>query len=99
MAKEGDPFPNSETHIVRSDGERARIKLALLQAVADLGCLEPTTTTRRLTLALDLFRRSVDAWGAEPPTEEQRILIWDHIAEVLELAGRGTATMKLRRSA
>jgi hypothetical protein len=99
MAKDGDTFHNSETRIITDDGERARVKLALLQAAADLGRLEPTTATRRLALALDLFRRTVGAWGAEPPTEEQRTLIWDHIAEVLELAGRSTPAVKLPRSA
>lgn len=76
--------------IVTAAAQRARFGHAIQQALTDLDCLEPTTTTHRLKLALALFQRSIEAWATQPPTEEQLLLIDEHIAEALELVRRNT---------
>lgn len=89
----------SGTRIVTEAEERARIKLSLQEARGQLARLSPTSTTRRLELALELFHRSVEAWDEQPPTRAQLDLMRDHIAEALLLARRSMPTVKLRRSA
>ena len=51
-----------------------------------LRALAPNAPTRRLDLAIELFRRTVAAWGEDPPTGEELARIRDHIVEVLQLA-------------
>lgn len=97
MRKEDKLSRNSG--IVAAAAQKARIGQTLQQALSDLDCLEPTTTTQRLKLALELFQRSVEAWTTHPPTEEQLLLLEEHIAEVLDLVRRNTPTGRLSRSA
>ena len=56
----------SETRINTSNtssGDRAAIESALSQAEACVARMEPSPGTRRLTLALELFRHAVDSWS------------------------------------
>ena len=96
---EDERFRPSETRIVSESEEKTRIKLSLQEARGQLARLSPTATTRRLELALELFRRTIEAWDKQPPTNEHLDLIRDHIAEALQLARRNMPTVKLRRSA
>jgi hypothetical protein len=97
MRKEDKLSPTSG--IVAAAAQRARIGQTLQQALTDLDRLEPTTTTQRLKLALELFQRSVEAWITQPPTEEELLLVQEHIAEVLDLVRRKTPRERLSRSA
>jgi hypothetical protein len=75
----------SETRVVTSPEERARVQVAMQEAPHHLRRVAPNAPTRRLELALDLFRRTVEAWGESPPTDAQLGLIRDHIVEALHL--------------
>jgi hypothetical protein len=99
MGIEDEHFRPSGTRIVTEADERARIKLSLQEARGQLARISPTPTTRRLELALELFRSTVETWDEQPPTDEELDLIRDHIAEAQMVARRNMPTVKLRRSA
>lgn len=92
----------SETRIntsITSSGDRAAIESALSQAEACVARMQPSPGTRRLTLALEIFRHAVDSWSACPPTEEELELLREHVDEVLDLAQGSVPTVPLPRPA
>jgi len=95
-----DEYPTtSETRIATPADERKRIEFALNQAESHVARMEPSPTTTRLKVALEIFRRSVDSWNTRPPTAEQLDLLREHVEEVLQLARSSSPTIKLRSSA
>jgi|ERR1700679_4111207 hypothetical protein len=77
--------------------DRARIEFALNQAESYVARMGPSPTTRRLALALEVLRKTVAAWETQEPTDEQVQLLFEHIAEVRDMAQNSTPTVRLRR--
>lgn len=85
-----------ETRGVTAPEERARVERAMREAPHHLRRVAPNAPPRRLELALDLFRRTVEAWGENPPTDAQLGLIRDHIVEALHLTRQSRVACEAR---
>jgi hypothetical protein len=99
MGRESDDVHSLVPRLRGAVESRALVKLALYGAGVDLGRLDSTPETRRLKLAVELLLRQVDAWGEEPPSDDQLALFWEHISEVRELARHTAPDRKLLRRA
>jgi hypothetical protein len=99
MSPKDDPPAEHATRIVTARDEKQRIEFALNQAESHLARMESSATTRRLKLALEVFRRTVASWNTRTPTSEQLDLIREHVAEILQLVKSDAPTVKFSRSA
>ncbi|MGH7437842.1 MAG: hypothetical protein ACRENE_19360 [Polyangiaceae bacterium] len=80
----------SGTRLATANQELAWFETSLAQAQACVARMEPSPTTTRLGLALEVLKGTMASWSETPPTEEQRWLFREHLTEVLDLA-RGSA--------
>lgn len=87
--KRRDEYP-SGTRLTSGAEDVAWFESSLTHAQACVARMEPSSTTTRLTVALDMLRRTMASWSETPPTDEQRWLFREHLTEVLDLA-RGSA--------
>jgi hypothetical protein len=78
--------------------DKAKVEYALNQAESFVSRMQPSPTTRRLQLALEVLRDTVASWATTDPTDEQLGLVLEHIAEVRDLAQNATPTVRLRRA-
>jgi transposase InsO family protein len=99
MSPKDEHPARSETRIVTERDEKVRIEFALNQAESHLARMQSSPATRRLKLALEVFRRTVTSWSIRTPTREELDLIREHVHEVLELVKSDLPTVKLPRSA
>jgi hypothetical protein len=93
---EGDEAPGSVMRIKLGVEAQERIKLELHAAGAALDRQEPSATTRRLRLAMEVFMRDAEGWDRQPPSREQLSLIWEHVGEVWELIRQAGPAMRRR---
>jgi|HubBroStandDraft_5_1064220.scaffolds.fasta_scaffold1669607_1 hypothetical protein len=75
------------------------VAFILNEAELHLARSEPSVTTQRLELAVEMFWRTVDSWETRPPAAEQLNRLRDHVAETLKLSKSTLANEILRRSA
>jgi hypothetical protein len=80
----------SGTRLVTAAQEIAWFESSLVKAQACVARMEPSPTTTRLKLALEVLKDTMASWSETPPTEEQRWLFREHLTEVLDDA-RGSA--------
>lgn len=99
MAKEPKYSYSRVPGIAVAGAERPDVAFILDEAEVHLARSEPSVTTRRLELAVEMFWRTVDSWETRPPAGEQLNRLRDHVAEALKLAKRNMANERLRRSA
>ena len=89
----------SETRIKNAVTDRGRVEFALNQAESYVGRSGPSPARRRLALALETARRTVDAWSLIAPTEEQVRFMLEHVLGLRDQARDDVPTLRLRRSA
>ena len=89
----------SETRIRGAITDRARVEFALNQAESYVARSGPSPARRRLGLALETVRRTVDSWSSIAPTEEQVRFMLEHVLELRDQAHDDVPTRRLRRSA
>jgi hypothetical protein len=89
----------SETRIRGAGTDRGRVAFALNQAESYIARSGPSPARRRLGLALETARRTVDSWSSIAPTEEQVRFMLEHVLELRDQARDDVPTLRLRRSA
>jgi hypothetical protein len=94
-----DDHPVSEQRIVSARDQRGHIEFALNQVGLYLARMDPSPTTRRLELALEGFRLTVDSWSTRNPTDEQLDHIREQVDQVLRLVVSVSPTVRLGRRA
>jgi tRNA A37 N6-isopentenylltransferase MiaA len=97
MGSKDGGFAPRETRMVTVEEEKARIAFALNQAESHLARTAPTPNTRRLRLAIEVYRRTLTSWSALPPQSEKLDRMRDLVAEVLEQARRNSPTLPAAR--
>ena len=83
--------------MVTIEEEKARIAFALNQAESHLARTSPTPTTRRLSLAIEVYRRTLASWSTLPPQREKLDRMRDQVAEVLQQARKNAPTLRAAR--
>jgi len=94
-----EPRTVSETRLVTTVGNRAKVEFALNQAESYVARIGPSPTSRRLGLALEPFRRTVESWKMRTPTDEQVCLVLEQVLALRELAQNDVPTVRFRRLA
>jgi len=89
----------SETRIATALGDKARVEFALNQAESHVARMGPSPTRRRLGLALEVVRRTVDSWSTRAPTEDQLRLLLQHVLDLRDQTRDEVPTVRFRRSA
>lgn len=87
--------PHPSTPVIVLGAEKRDVAFILNEAELHLSRTEPSVTTRRLELAVEMFWRTVDSWERRPPAGQQLNRLRDHVAETLKLS----RSERLRRSA
>lgn len=90
--------PASATRIAAAVPDLIEFKSAVIYAQACLARMDPSPTTTRLTLAIDMLKRTMASWSTTPPTPEQRWLFREHMDEVIELARSSAPTVRPPRA-
>ncbi len=88
----------SGTRLVTADQELVWFETSMSQAQACVARMDPSPTTTRLAVALEVLRGTMASWAESPPTEEQRWLFREHLTEVLDLARGNAPTVRPARA-
>jgi hypothetical protein len=89
----------SETRIATTTLDLMWFESSLGHAEACVARMQSTPTTRRLKVTLEILRLAIASWSTTPPTEEERWLFREHLAEVLDLAPSNGPTLRPKRPA
>ena len=92
-----DDYP-SGTRLVTAAQEVAWFETSLAQAQACVARMDPSPTTTRLQVALEVLKDTMTSWDETPPTEEQRWLFREHLSEVLDVARGSAPTVRPARA-
>jgi|HubBroStandDraft_2_1064218.scaffolds.fasta_scaffold1241505_1 hypothetical protein len=100
MTRGGEYPTPSETRVATTVGETMTgLQASLAEAEAHAERMEPSASTRLLRRTLESHSRTIDAWTARPPTDDQLRLMRERVEQVVHQAKTTSPTVRVRRIA